>query len=90
MRFRFFVPYGRDIAKFWKVWSPYKRDTEWHNERFYGSTSIMLQVSTAAYNTIRVFEQWSTSNPAFADRDATAQVPPAPLSPLLLPTSATP
>jgi len=46
--------------------------------------------STAAYNTIRVFEQWSISNPAFADRDATAQVPPASLSPLQLPTSATP
>jgi len=43
-----------------------------------------------AYNTIRVFEQWSSSNLAFADRDATAQVPPAPLSPLLLPTSAAP
>jgi len=42
-RFRSFVPYGRDIANFWKVRSPYKRDTEWHNERFHGSTSIVLQ-----------------------------------------------
>jgi len=32
---------------------------------------------------VQVFEQWSTSNPAFADRDDTVQVPPAPLSPLL-------
>jgi len=43
MHFRFFVPYGQDIANFWEVWSPYKRDTEWHNERFHGSTSIVLQ-----------------------------------------------
>jgi len=28
---------------FQKVLSPYKRDTEWHNERFHGSTSIVLQ-----------------------------------------------
>jgi len=35
--------YGRDIANFWEVQSPYKRDTEWHNERFHGSTSIVLQ-----------------------------------------------
>jgi len=42
--------------------------------------------STAAYNTIRVFEQWSTFNPAFADRDTTAQMPPA-LVLTLLPTA---
>ena len=28
---------------FWEVQSPYKRDTEWHNERFHGSTSIVPQ-----------------------------------------------
>ena len=34
---------GRDIASFQKVLSPYKRDTNWHNERFHRSTSIVLQ-----------------------------------------------
>jgi len=38
-----FVPYGRDIASFQRAVSPYKRDTEWPNERFHGSTSIVLQ-----------------------------------------------
>jgi len=46
--------------------------------------------STTAYNTTRVFEQWSIFSPAIADRDATAHVPQAPLSPILLTASATP
>ena len=46
--------------------------------------------SRAADNTTRVFEQWSIFNPAFAVRDATANVPTAPASPLLPTASATP
>jgi len=42
-RFRSFVHHGLDIANFWEVRSPYKRDTELHNERSHGSTSIVLQ-----------------------------------------------
>jgi len=45
--------------------------------------------STAAYNTTRVFEQWSILNSAFAVRDAAAHVPLALPSPLLLTASAT-
>ena len=46
--------------------------------------------STAAYNTIRVFERWSTFNPASAVRDAPAHVPLALPSPLLPTGSVTP
>jgi len=46
--------------------------------------------STAAYNTTRVFEQWSIINPAFAVRDVTAHAPLAPPLPLLPTASATP
>jgi len=94
MRFRLFVPYGRDIASFRRALWPYKRDTEWHNMRFHGSTSIVLQHRSLqhhpAYNTTRVFEQWSIFNPASAVRDAPAHVPQALLSPLLPTASVTP
>jgi len=46
--------------------------------------------STTAYNTIHVFERWSTFNPASAVRDAPAHVPLALQSPLLLTASVTP
>jgi len=46
--------------------------------------------STTAYNTIRVFERWSTFNPASAVRNAPAHVPLALLSPLLPTASITP
>ena len=46
--------------------------------------------STATYNTIRVFEQWSTFNPASAVRDAPAHVSLALLSTLLPTTSIRP
>jgi len=46
--------------------------------------------STAGYNTIRVFERWSTFNPASAVHDAPAHVPLTLSSPLLLTASVTP
>ena len=38
-----FIPYGRDVASFRTVLWPYKHDTKRLNNRFHGSTSIVLQ-----------------------------------------------
>jgi len=74
-----FCELSRGVVTLWtRKWKPYR-----------ALSRINLNCTTG-YNTIRVFERWSTFNPASAIHDTPAHVPLTLLSPLLLTSSVTP
>jgi len=93
MRFRFFLPYRVRCTGYCKLMESAVAlyTGYWVTQRVLSRTNLDCATgSTAAYNSTRVFEQWSIFNPAFAVCDAPAHVPLAPPSSLLPTASATP